>query len=410
MSLSCTHFSSSKTEEILDEDEDTILIKYISEIKNESTREKALTNYDLYDYYIKKSKEKIALFLWYSGGTVAVILQEMIKLYEYLTPKNTKKISDEISCKAVNVIFLFQCLASNPITKKELIESEILVYILPFLSLTPNSKNTYVIKITTLGMLHTLSENCDIETFQFLEKYEIIPKLLSFIIYGKEKEREYSFRIIQNVINNLTVLDYICQVKERIKAISITFKKILSSNSFNCSKLKKYTIKLLYHLSTENKEAKNIIKKDLYELIKNLSFNNNLDENGKNDLNLLIKILEEKNDINNTLNANSDSKIQKLKNDLNINNSNNINGNNNTQRQININNNEVNNNKLNLNMIYINNMNQFKINNNNNYMMPSLDYSLNKDNDNFMNNSNNNLYNQNNGFNNMNYYGTFKNI
>ena len=400
MSLSCTNFKE-KSKEISDENEEKILIKYISEIKNESSREKTLTDSFLYDYYLEKSKEKIGLYLWYSRGTVAVILQELIKLYSYLTITNTKKITSEISHKANNIFFLFQCIASNPVTKKELIESEILVYVLPFLSLTPNSKNTYIIKISTLCMLYTLSENCDIETFKFFEKYEIIPKLLKFVIHGKDKEKEFSFRIIQNLLNNLTVLEYICQVKERIEAISYAFNQILLSN---CSKLKKNTIKILYFISIQNKEAKNVIKKKLYKIIKNLSFIN-FDSNTNNKLDLLIKILEEKNDINeidNNPNSNSDSKIQKLKKDLYMNN--NIktgnNGTNNTQRQINNNNNEINN-KLNLNMMYINNMNQFKINNN--YMMPL------NERDNYMIN-NNNIFNQNNGFGNMNLYGAFKNI
>ena len=131
MSLSCTNFKE-KSKEISDENEEKILIKYISEIKNESSREKTLTDSFLYDYYLEKSKEKIGLYLWYSRGTVAVILQELIKLYSYLTITNTKKITSEISHKANNIFFLFQCIASNPVTKKELIESEILVYVLPF--------------------------------------------------------------------------------------------------------------------------------------------------------------------------------------------------------------------------------------------------------------------------------------
>ena len=104
MSLSCTNFKE-KSKEISDENEEKILIKYISEIKNESSREKTLTDSFLYDYYLEKSKEKIGLYLWYSRGTVAVILQELIKLYSYLTITNTKKITSEISHKANNIFF-----------------------------------------------------------------------------------------------------------------------------------------------------------------------------------------------------------------------------------------------------------------------------------------------------------------
>jgi len=67
------------------EDEDKNIAKYILELKNEETRNEAIKN--LFCYYMKHEElgKKISLFLWYSGGTIAVLLQELIKLYQCLS-------------------------------------------------------------------------------------------------------------------------------------------------------------------------------------------------------------------------------------------------------------------------------------------------------------------------------------
>ena len=104
------------------EDEDKIISKYVLDLKNEETRNEAMKNLHLYN---KNPSEKIGLYLWYSGGTMAVLLQELIKLYPYLPPFNTKKITNETYNKSSHILFFFECLALNPQTKKEFIESGI---------------------------------------------------------------------------------------------------------------------------------------------------------------------------------------------------------------------------------------------------------------------------------------------
>ena len=100
------------------EDEDKIISKYILDLKNEETRDEAMKK--LYSYP-SSLKEKIALYLWYSGGTIALLLQELIKLYPYLPPFESKQISKKAFDKVIQILSFFQNLAENPKTKKELI-------------------------------------------------------------------------------------------------------------------------------------------------------------------------------------------------------------------------------------------------------------------------------------------------
>ena len=434
-SNSPNEFISKKEEQELEE-EDKIISKYILALKNDETRDEAMKNLHSYN---KNPSEKIGLYLWYSGGTMAVLLQELIKLYQYLPPYNSKKITNESYNKAIQIAFFFECVALNPQTKKELIESGILVYIFPFLSIVPNSRNSLMIRTLTLRMLHTLiDKKLDIETFNILKQHQIMITLLKIVSNGKELDKKIACHIMKIIISNDMGLEYFCEVKQRLQALVFTFAQILVYD--DCVKLKKFALRILLKI-TENNEAKNEIKDYLLDLFKKFNIYQNLDESGKIKAKQLEKILQDGDMGLET--GNSESKIQKLKSDLTNNSNNNTNnGNNNSfktkknevnnlhnlnltksnsftgynnnanQRQININSNEFNNNgnKLNINMMFINNMNQIKMTNG--YMMPpvgDINYNLNKDNEGYMNP---NMYNQNgnNGFGNMNFYNTFKNM
>lgn len=418
------------------DEEDIIITKYILDLKQEETRDEALKN--LY-IYAQKSQEKIALYLWYSGGTLAILLQELIKLYQYLPPFNSKKISKESSSKSSYILFLFQCLASNKEIKKKLIETEIIVYIFPFLSINKISTISLRMRLLALNIINSLFDYFDNETFDFLKQNEIIPILLKIALHGKDFGKNIACHILSIIFSNERAIEYFCEVKERMKAVTYTFGQMLINDEG--LKFKKLALKILMNL-TENKEAKNMIKKDLLELFKNYRLYENLDENTKIKLKQLEKNLLDKDkdkELETCNNTNNNIKIEKLKNDLTINSSakikneninneskkkeeinlNNLNlktshsfntNNNSNQKPININSGDFNNNnKLNINMIYINNINQ--INMNNGYMMPSIgDFNLNKDNNEAYMNPNIYSQNGNNAYGNMNFYNSFKNI
>ena len=67
--------SNNKTNESLDSIENDklkdLIIEYINEIKNEETRSKAIEN--LYKY--REKYNDLAVYLWFSRGTIAALLQ-----------------------------------------------------------------------------------------------------------------------------------------------------------------------------------------------------------------------------------------------------------------------------------------------------------------------------------------------
>ena len=411
-----------KTEKdlIQNEDEEELIIKYTDEIKNEETRWEAIEN--LYKY--REKNKNIAIYLWYSRGTMAALVQEIIKAYQYLS---ASKLTNEKSDKIKFIISLFQNIVLHQKTRKEFIESQLLVFLYPFLKCTNKSKSYEVIKVSALSVIAALVKNNDSDVINFLIKTEIIPVILRIMEKGNELIRAVTCFIVQRIIVDVNGLKYICEMRQRLLAIIYVLDTMLQNKV--SPRIVKNILKIYLRL-IENKDAKKTLKTLLPEIIRDVDFKMNLEDSLKTKVNKLLKALDEDE-------SGNDIKIKKLKNDLTNKNSNNNSNNNATIQNINIikknnfdnmnnltnykntmnynnsNNNSDNNNNSNknLNMMFLNNMNQMKMNPA--FMIPpsvgDFNYNIYNDNDNYMNT---NIYNQNtnNGFSNMNFYSKFKNM
>ena len=82
------------------EEEVKQIVKWVEQIRDESTREKALEELS----HKRESLTDLALYIWYSTGTVATLLQEIINTCQLLAPP---KSSIAKSNKACSVLALF---------------------------------------------------------------------------------------------------------------------------------------------------------------------------------------------------------------------------------------------------------------------------------------------------------------
>ena len=407
--------SANKTNDIFEKEEnekipncisEELIVKYINEIKNEETRKKAIEN--LYNY--REKNENIPIYLWYSQGTIATLLQEILNLYQYLSPS---KLNKEISDRASHILSLFQEIALNSKTRKEFLESQLLVFLYPFLSNSNRAKIYDVIRLSTLGVIAALVKRDDSGVINFLLSTGIIPILLKIIERGTDLSRTLAFFILHRIIYDSKGFSYICEMKERLHAITYILGMIMHNKI--SQRLKNYILKI-FILLIENKDAKNMIKQESLDKIKDENFIISLDDSSKDKVKKILKSFQDDE-------LGNDIKIKKLKNDLTnktnnsvqniniVNNNINININNyNNNGNQNVNNGDMNNN-MNLNMMFINNMNQMKIQPG--FMIsPSMgdfNYNICNDNENYMNN---NIYNQNqnNGYGNLNFFNGYKNI
>ena len=381
-----------------DEEEEELIIKYIEEIKNEDTRSQALEN--LFKY--KEKCNNLAIYLWYSGFTMTAFLQEIVNGYQYL---NIPNISNEKLNKVKYIISLIQTIALHSKTRKEFLDSQLLVFLYPFLRCSNKNKSYDVIRVTTLSVIAALVKINDSDVINFLIKTEIIPVILRSMEKGTEIIRFTASFIIQRIIEDINGLKYICDLRERLYVIICVLNAMLQNKSSN--RIIKHVLKMFLCLK-ENKEAKFLIRQHFPQKLKDINFIRSLDESSQRKVNSLLKSLKEDEE--------EDNIITKLKNDLtnknnnnnftifqNINMINNNNINNNNGNQINLNNNDITNN--NINMMFMNNMNQMALPS---MMAPQTNdiyYNIFNDNENFMNS---NIYNQNmgSGFPNINYFNS----
>jgi hypothetical protein len=84
--------------------------QYVLQLINPQTRENALLE-------LSKKREnfpELAPYLWYSFGTIAALLQEIVAIYPLLSPPS---LTAHASNRVCNALALLQCVASHPETR-----------------------------------------------------------------------------------------------------------------------------------------------------------------------------------------------------------------------------------------------------------------------------------------------------
>ena len=372
----------------IDLSENELIIKYIEDIKKDRNRINAIKQLSKYS----EKNSLLSIYLWYSTGVIAAILQEIINYYQYFSLlKLTQEKSNEL-CAAIS---LFKCVASNVETRDKFIDSQLPIFLYPFLSNTSKSKPYEYVKLTTLSLFGALVNDNNSKIISYLTGKEIIPLCLRIIERGTELSKFTASFILLRITNNESGFNYICENKNRfyiiIRVLSIALKGKLSS------RIVKFFFKIFARLS-ENKKIRTILKTVLQEEIKGQNYYENLDDSSKDSFNILKKNLEDNTsemDINiEKLKKDLTNKNEGIKNNFTMNNKNMIAGNNN-RHQTNIN--GYNPNNLNVNLMYINQMNHMM---QQKYNLSQVGGEINSYNlnDNYMNQS---IYNQsvNNGYN-----------
>ena len=378
------------------EEEVKQIIKWVDQIKDESTREKALEELS----HKRESLSDLALYIWYSTGTVATLLQEIINTYQLLAPP---KLTIAKSNKACSVLALFQCVAAHPETRRPFLQAQIPIFLYPFLNTLNKSKPYEYIRLTALGVIGALVKVDNPEVITYLLNTEIIPLCLRIMERGSELSKTVACFIVQRILLDDSGLKYICEKQERLSAINTVLGFMIKNKP--SPRLVKHIIRSYCRLA-ENQEGKNLLKNNLPQEMKEAEFINTLDESSKKWLQNLNKLLKGERGGMMSNNPNGNIGVNNINININMNNNNNMN----MGMQMDLNNNPNMNNNLNMNpnMMMLNQMN-FQ---SQGYMMPPQqpgDFNFQMYNEPYINNG---IYmgnqNPNGGFNNMNYYGNFQ--
>ena len=198
-----------KTDDKDKEEEIKQIIEWVDQIKDENLREKALEELS----HKRESLSDLALYIWYSTGTVATLLQEIINTYQYLAPP---KLTVNRSNRACSVLALFQCVAAHPETRHPFLKAQIPIFLYPFLNTLNKSKPYEYIRLTALGVIGALVKIDNREVITYLLNTEIIPLCLRIMERGSELSKTVACFIVQRILLDESGLKYICEKAELV--------------------------------------------------------------------------------------------------------------------------------------------------------------------------------------------------
>jgi len=234
------------------------VVEHIANLKYPEKREEALGELSKK----RESFQQLALYLWHSVGTLAILLQEIVAIYPLLSPQT---LSQPVSYKVCNVLGLLQCLALHQDTRALFLNAHIPLFLYPFLNTSSKSKPFENLRVTSLGVIGALVKGDDSDAINFLMQTEIIPLCLRIMKRGQELSRTVATFIVQKILLDDNGLAYICQTGERFFAVSTVLHHMvtdLTNAGKDDQRLLRHIIRCYLRLA-ENPKANEALRKYL---------------------------------------------------------------------------------------------------------------------------------------------------
>eukprot|EP01055_Gregarina_sp_Pseudo9_P005791 Gregarina_sp_Pseudo_9__5790@NODE_868_length_2119_cov_8_871154_g816_i0_p1_GENE_NODE_868_length_2119_cov_8_871154_g816_i0NODE_868_length_2119_cov_8_871154_g816_i0_p1_ORF_typecomplete_len388_score65_09Rcd1/PF04078_13/5_1e111RPN1_RPN2_N/PF17781_1/0_06_NODE_868_length_2119_cov_8_871154_g816_i0521215 len=233
--------------------EEQRLCELVGDIADPAKRDRAL-------HELSKKRESLpdlAPYLWYSFGTIAAFLQEIVAVYPKLY---SPALTGPQSHRVCNCLALLQCIASHPETKHLCLKAHIPLYLYPFLNSVPNHRALEYLRLTALGVVGALVKGEDLEVLRFLLQSEIVPLCLRIMDGGSELSQTVATFIVQKVLSYDEGLAYLCATAERFYAVSSVLSAMLMNKEEPPSaRLLKHIVRCYLRLC-DNRRAREAFK------------------------------------------------------------------------------------------------------------------------------------------------------
>ncbi|CAN8077034.1 unnamed protein product [Agarophyton chilense] len=207
--------------------------------------------------------------LWYSLGTIAALLQEIISIYPMLAPP---ALSAHASNRVCNALALLQCVASHPMTRTHFLSAHIPLFLYPFLNTVSKTRPFEYLRLTSLGVIGALVKMDAPDVITFLLQTEIIPLCLRIMETGSELSKTVATFIVQKILLDDSGLGYICATPERFYAVSTVLSNMVSALvEAPSARLLKHVIRCYLRLS-DNNRAREALRQCLPEPLNDVTF------------------------------------------------------------------------------------------------------------------------------------------
>lgn len=255
-------------DETYDKDE---VLNWILDLNDPKKRELALLE-------LSKKREivpDLPLWLWYSFGSIASLLQEVVSIYPAIMPPT---LTAQQSNRVCNALALMQCVAAHKETRTPFLQAHIPLFLYPFLHTTKTSRPFEYLRLTSLGVIGALVKTDEQEVIQFLLSTEIIPLCLRIMENGTELSKTVATFILQKILLDDTGLSYICQTYERFSHVAMILgKMVLQLAKDPSQRLLKHVVRCYSRLS-DNPRALQALRQCLPDQLKDDTFARVLEE------------------------------------------------------------------------------------------------------------------------------------
>lgn len=246
------------------------MIASVQALYQPETREKAILE-------LSKKRDSYPLLgptLWFSVGIMPIILQEIVSMYpllDYPGPVSIKVTINRVS----SVLTLLQSVAQHEYCRKAFLESQICLFLYPFLRVPANDR-TEVLRLTALGVIGALVKTDDASVISYLLNTEIFPLCLRIMEQAVEISKIISTFIVQKLLMSTEGLQYACQTPVRFTAIAEVLHHMVSQKDaegkHECStRLLRHIIRCYIRLC-DNERAREALPQILPEELRNNTF------------------------------------------------------------------------------------------------------------------------------------------
>ena len=242
--------------EKIDKNEAEKTYSYILYLRNAEHKDEALRE-------LNNRREKVsnlAPILWYSTGTIAILLQELLSIYPYLSPPT---LSQALTDRICNVLGLYQCIALNSNTRPLFLQANLHLYLYPLINTSSKQRPFEQLRVTSLGVIGALVKGEDPQAIEYLMNTELIVLCLRIMKRGNELSRTVATFIVQKILLDNNGLEYVCQTGERLFAVAQILKDIIvdiHENGKDDQRLLRHIIKCFLRLSENDKACVSLVR------------------------------------------------------------------------------------------------------------------------------------------------------
>eukprot|EP00762_Andalucia_godoyi_P006165 ANDGO_01628.mRNA.1 Cell differentiation protein rcd1 len=218
----------------------------LAELLVPSTRDRSLQE-------LSKAREylpDLAPALWFSCGTMAVLLQEILSVYPMLSPPT---LTPQGSNRVCNALALMQSVAQHAETRLLFLASHMPLYLYPFLNTTARTRAFEFLRLTSLGVIGALVKADDVKVIEFMLATEIIPLCLRIMETSSELSKTIATFIVQKILIFEMGLAYICAMPERFHAVAAMLEGMVRDNP--SPRLLKHIVRCYLRLSNHERAA-----------------------------------------------------------------------------------------------------------------------------------------------------------